>query len=394
MEMGSRHRRWGSRLACAAPVLAVLLLLGQAIAAVPVRADDPVGHEFEEMPASTSPAPLVARDLRELLALVEGDVPLRVTLSVRGQVIGHPWRVYGDTLLLVPPAEWKPGRAPERAGLPGVRLDDIVLLEQSRSGARAGAGWGAKSGALVVGGLGLLVGTAVSALSDGDGDATTILALGAIGAAAGALAGGGIGAGVGALGHDWVAIWPPAAAGRLAGRGHGAADVDATSIVSGGTARRSRLALEGGWSFDDAAEHDGRGPGVRLGIVRRVGGHFEMGPFAEYHDLRGLYRYTALEGLHPDAVEFLAARTRLFALGLDVRTLGRGRGPRPCGTTGLAWCLGDGLFVAAHAGAGVRWQCGDGHELTLLVRRHFGVLGSQPRESRFWSIAGGITFGP
>lgn len=388
--MSSRRRRHGGLrggpLACTAPALAVLLLLGRADAAAPARADDPVGHEFEGMPPSTSSTPPVARNLRELLALVDGAVPLRVTLSSRDQAIGNPWRVYGDTLLLAPPAEWTAGRTPERATLLAAPLPDIIRVEQLRSGVRAGAGWGAKSGALVVGGLGLLVGTAVSALTDGDSDASAILALGAIGAAAGALAGGGIGAGVGALGHDWVAIWPLEAAGEVAGAG-----AAAQGPAAGNGAR---LALEGGWSFDDAAEQDGRGPGVRLGVVRRIGGRFEMGPFAEYHDLRGLYPYRGSTGYYPATDYYLAARTRLFALGLDVRTQGRGRGPRPCGTTGLAWCLGDGLYVGAHAGAGLRWQHGNGHELTLLVRRHFGVLGSEPRESRFWSIAAGITFGP
>lgn len=364
-----------------APALAVMLLFGLAGAVPPALAEDPGGHEFGAAPLAD---PLVPRDLRELLALVDGDLPLRVTLGSRDQAVGYPWRIYGDTLLLVPPTDWKAGRTPEPEMLRGVPLDEILRLEQSRSGVRAGAGWGARSGALVVGGLGLLVGTAVSALSEGDSDVTTILAFGAMGAAAGALTGGGIGAGVGALGRDWVTIWPFETAGGLPP--HGAA--------AGGVARRTRFAMEGAWSFDDGAEQDGRGPGVRIGIVRRVGGRFEMGPFAEYHDLRGLYRYTGTGQFYPHTSDFLAARTRLFALGLDVRTQGRSQGARLFGTTGLAWCLGDGLYIGAHAGAGLRWRGRGTHDLTLVVRRHFGVIGSEPRQSRFWSIAAGVTFGP
>ncbi len=378
MEDGSRHRHGGRRRPRAAAALAVLLLVGAGGAAA-ARAEDPTVREFDVAPLTTPHAP---RDLRELLALADGDLPLRVTRASRDQVVGHPWRVYGDTLLLVPPPDWRSGRTPAREILLGVALDDIARLEQSRSGVRAGAGWGARSGALVVGGLGLLVGAAVSALTEGDSDVTPVVAFGAIGAAAGALAGGGIGAGIGALGRDWVTLWPFESAGE-------------SRPPEGGGGGRSRFVLEGAWSFDDGAEQDGRGPGVRAGVVRRVGGLFEMGPFAEYHDLGGLYRYApGGQYEYPHAGDFLVERSRLFALGLDVRAQGRGAGLRPCGATGLAWCLGEGLYVGAHAGAGLRWRLAGGHDLTLFVRRHFGVIGSEPRESRFWSIAAGVTFGP
>jgi hypothetical protein len=382
MNLGSKPGHGGRRRSCAATALAFLLLSGAAgTAGAATRADDPTGHEFGVAPLTAPAGDRAPRDLRELLAVVDGDLPLRVTRVTRHQVVGHPWRVYGDTLLLVPPPDWRSGRTPAREVLLGVALDDIARIEQSRSGVRAGAGWGARSGALVVGGLGLLVGAAVSALTEGDSDVTPVVAFGAIGAGVGALAGGGIGAGVGALGRHWVTIWPFEAAGESRPPGNG---------DDGG---RSRFALEGAWSFDDAAEQDGRGPGVRVGIVRRVGGLFELGPFAEYHDLDGLYRYPGSGPYYPSQGEFLVARSRRFALGLDLRAQGRAEGLRPCGTAGLAWFLGDGLYFGAHAGAGLRWRQTGGHEVTLFVRRYFSVVGSESRESRFWSVAAGVTFG-
>lgn len=364
----------------AASALSILLLLPGAGTATPTPDSADAGGEFAPAPLVQRP---VARDLRELLALIDGTRPLRVTLASRDQAVGHPWRVYGDTLLLVPPAAWEAGRAPRQADLRGVSLDDIVRVEQSRSGARAGAGWGAKSGALVVGGLGVLVGAAISALSESDSDATPIVAFGAMGAAAGALAGGGIGAGVGALGRDWATLWPLAEA-------DGAPPPDGTN---GDGPRRTRFRLEGTWSFDDGAEADGHGPGARIGLVRRLSDSLELGPFAEYHDLRGTYWYDShIEG-YPPGGSFLASRHRLFALGLDVHAHRRGAGARPFGSAGIGWCLGDDLYVGAHGGGGVRWRGRSGHVFSLVVRRYFEVTGTQPREGRFWSVAAGVTFG-
>jgi hypothetical protein len=382
MHAGSaRHHGRRERLTSAS-VLAVLLLLPGAGAATP--APGGTDGEFTTAPLVEQP---VARDLRELLALVDGNLPLRVTLASRDLAVGHPWRVYGDTLLLVPPAAWESGRTPGPEDLRGVSLDDIVRVEQSRSGARAGAGWGAKSGALVVGGLGLLFGAVVASLSEGDSDAMPVVALGAIGAAVGALAGGGIGAGVGAgvgaLGRNWVTLWPLADAG-------GKAPPD---VTGGDSLRRTRFQLEGAWSFDDGAEDGGRGLGARVGLVRRLSDAVELGPFAEYHDLRGTYWYDSRFETEPPTGGFLAARNGVFALGLDVHAHSRGAGFGPIGSAGIGWSLSEDLYLGAHAGAGARWRGSSGHVFSLLVRRYFEVAGTQAREGRFWSIAAGITFG-
>lgn len=333
-----------------------------------------------------APAPMrqqQTRDLRELLALAEGDLPLRVTLASRDQVMGHPWRVFGDTLQLVPPRAYRPGQSPRAGDLVPVFVADIMRLEQARSGARTGAGWGAKTGAIVVGGLGLLVGAAVAGLSESDEDVGPIAGFAIVGIGAGALVGGGIGAGVGALGRSWITLWPQAEAGAS----------EPGDLVGDG--RRAHFLIEGGWSVDDRAEVDGRGPGVRLGLMRRLSGAFEMGPVAEFHDLEGRIRYDDYYGWYPEYPyePVLASRNRMFSLGLDVRANGQAGGVRVLGTTGLGWCLSDELYIGANAGIGLRRRAAGGQELSLVVRRHFEVTGIEPHNGRFWSVAAGFTFG-
>lgn len=374
--MPDRPSRPGARRSLPVPVIAALLALLALLATTQVLADDPTGGEFAPAPLADRPVP---RDLRELLALVDGGLPLRLTLASREQPVGHPWRVRGDTLQIVPPGAYEAGQAPRAGDLVGVPIVAIVRVEQSRSGARTGAGWGAKAGAAVMGGLGLFIGLAVMSLDEGDSDAAPLVAFTAVGAGAGALVGGGIGAGVGALGRDWTTLWPF----ELAG------EVLSTDLAADAEARRAHFALEGAWSFDDGAETDGRGPGARLGLVRRLGENIELGPFAEYHDLRGEFR--ALDYYGNETIR--AARSRMFALGLDARANARTGRTRFFGTAGIGWCLGDDLYLGAHGGGGLRWRSDGGHVVSLVLRRYFEVTGTQPREGRFWSVAAGITFG-
>lgn len=365
------------------PAIAALLLVA-ALSAVSTALADEIPRPGTPASPLTPPAGDPPRDLRELLALVDGNLPLRLTLASRDEVVGHPWRIQDGHLQVVPATAFRQGQAPRAGELVSVPVADIVRVEQSRSGARAGAGWGAKTGAIVVGGLGLLVGAAVAGLSEGDDDAAPVLGFGIVGVGAGALVGGGIGAGVGALGRDWVTLWPPDEAG----------EPSSGDVAGGQPARRARFALEAGWSVDDRAEVDGRGPGARIGLVRRLGGAIEMGPFAEFHDLHGatLYEYQ-YDPAYPPYDPLLVARNRMFSLGLDVRANGQARGVRFMGTAGIGWCLSDELYIGANAGLGLRRRGEGGHEVSLLVRRHFEVTGMESRQGRFWSVAAGITFG-
>lgn len=360
------------------------LLLPMMVLAVAsgARADDR-STEFATGPLAEPVAP---RDLRELLATVDAKYPLRVTLSTREIIEGHPWRVYGDTLLLVPPTEYAAGIAtPDPAHLLAAPVTDIIRVQQRQSGLARGAGWGAKSGALVGGGLGVLLGVVVAAISeDGDddiGDVGVVAMASLMGAGTGALFGSGIGAGVGAMTHDWYTIWP---LGDSQGGGH-----------PDGTVARTRMCVEAGWSHDTDAIEDGSGPGGRLGILRRLGDRVEMGPFVEYHNIRGLvlneYQYYYP---YDDYVPYPTSTSSQLSLGLDVRVNSTTVGSRPFFDSGIGWCAAGDLFLGAHVGAGLRWR-GDNHnEYSLALRRYFALTGTDGERGRFWAVSAGITFGP
>jgi hypothetical protein len=350
--------------------LMVLALAGSA------RADDRA-TEFATEPLAE---PVVPRDLSELLATVDAKYPLRVTLSTRETVEGHPWRVYGDTLLLVAPTEYTAGiAAPDAAHLLTAPVTDIIRVQQRRSGLASGAGWGAKSGALVGGGLGLLIGVLVATISeDDDSVAGPIVVISLAGVGTGALLGSGIGAGVGAMTHDWYTIWP--------------LGEDPDGEHPDGAIARTRMCVEAGWSHDTEALVDGSGPGARLGILRRLGDRVEMGPFVEYHNIRGLILedYDWYYGYE----QYEVSTSSQLSLGLDVRVNSAAVGSRPFFDSGVGWCAAGDLFLGAHLGAGLRWRNEGNTEYSLALRRYFALTGTDGDRGRFWAVSAGITFGP
>jgi len=351
----------------------LILALAVTLPAATTHAVGDPTTEFATPPMRETVAP---RDLREVLALAEADLPLRVRLLSRAQQEGYPWRVEGDTLRLVPPAAHVAGgSAPADSVLVAVPLDEIVAVWQQRSGLRSGLNWGAKSGAIVGGGLGLLIGAALTALADDDSDAAPIMAASLVFAAAGAAGGTLVGGVVGALTSDWYVLWPPEG------------DVAPEGGVEGETAR-ARWCLEPGWSFTPEAGVDGNGPSLRATILKRLGRRFELGPCLEVHDIEG--------GTWQDSYyggPYLSHRSREFGLGVDVRLNERGAGLRPLGTVGLGWFVGNDLRLGAHLGAGVRWRGARGPELSLAARRFVPLTGGEFDEARFWAVSAGITLG-
>lgn len=356
------------------PHVAVVLCWLLLTSAAGARAGEPQS-EFTTAPLVERTEP---RDLRELLATVPETRPLRVTLTTRETVIGHPWRVYGDTLLLIPPEIYEQdGGAPAAATLLRAPVTQIVQVEQRRSGAASGAGWGARSGAFVGGGLGVLLGAVLVSLSDDDdGVAVPVVMLGLLGGASGAVAGGGIGAGLGALSRDWHSLWPFDESGGAAS--------DAAYGGSAGT----RLCLEAGWSVDDDADQGGRGLGGRLLFLRRIGTWLEMGPAIEYHDVSGWYWYQSYYG-----GTWQNSTSDALGLGLDVRAHGTARGARAFGTFGLGWRAGGDLYLGAHAGGGLRWRAKSGNEIALALRRYFALHRTESETAEFWTLSAGMTFG-
>lgn len=330
-----------------------LLWLMLALAApLAARAD-----EFTAAPLAVAP-----RDLRELLATVDGDRLLRVSLDARETIEGYPHLVVADTLLLTPREGTVMLRAP---------LMDIVNVQQRQPGTRSGAGWGATSGVIAGGALGALFGIVVAALGDDDdSDAGPIVAFAIGGVAAGALLGGGIGAGIGAMTHGWATLYP------------------LDSAESEDHEPRTRLCVEPGGNFGVKNLQGSGGFSARLGILRRLGERVEMGPVAEYHDIRGI---TVIESY--GGYTYMSETDRLLAVGLDVRVNDEAAGLRPFGSTGVGWCVSEDLYLGGHLGGGLRWRGDHGHEFSVGARRYFSLTGTQARRAQFWAVTAGVTVG-
>lgn len=316
--------------------------------------------EFTATPLAEPP-----HDLRQLLATIDGEHLLSIDLAAGRTVEGYPHRVVADTLLLTT----EEGAAP----LLRAPLAEIVKIRQRRSGAASGAGWGAVSGVVAGGALGALFGIVVASIDDDDG-AGPIVAFSLGGVAAGALLGSGIGAGIGAMTHGWRTVYP-------------LDESDDFASVDEGSPR-TRLCLEPGWNFGVSGVRDSAGLGARLGVLRRLGGRLEMGPFIEYHDISGVREvYPYYGGVYLDQT------SRLLAVGIDVRANGTDTGWRPFGTGGTGWCVSNDLYLGGHLGGGIRWRGDSGHEFSLGARRYFSLTGGQARIAQFWSVTAGIAVG-
>lgn len=303
--------------------------------------------------AESTPTP--QRDLRELLATVDGDLALRVVLADGKRVEGRAYRVETDTLLLTTDAGLI-ARAP---------LAEILEISGRRQGTREGARWGATTGAATLGTLGALFGLAISALGESD-SAAPVIGGGLLGIAVGATVGSGVGAGLGAMDRRWEIIYPTGAPPQP---------------------RRVRLSLEAGQAFGRNLVEGGDGFSGRLSVLKRTSPWVELGPIAEFHDVEG---YNLVETPYGTYAE--SASVSLGA-GFDVRVHSPAPGVRPFLSTGLAWRAQDGLHLGSHAGGGVRWRTAGAAELTLALRYQFLVTRSHEESPGFWTINAGIVFG-
>lgn len=361
-------------LRCPPSVLLLGLLIVSAAATTrPPLAAAQAGDAASEFATTPLRQPVDTRDLRAVLTFADPDRELRVFLVDGRRIDGFPWLVERDTLRLITPEDY---RADEAAvGTLAVPLADITTVGQYRSGAPEGLRWGAKSGAIVMGGLGLLTGVVVAAFADDDDSdigAWPVLLFGFAGALAGAGAGSMVGGMAGLLTADWHALWPPDAV---------AAGADDPRLP------HSRWCLEPGWSFRPGVDADGSGPGLRASRLRRLGRTIELGPCLEYHDIEGVVRHESDYGY-----VYLASVSPVLALGLDLRANDRAPGLRPVGSAGLGWAIGGDVYLWAHAGAGLRWRGEHGAEFSLIGRRGLPLAGGQDATVAFWAVSAGATF--
>ena len=367
-----------SRTRCLSLALLFLSLAAALVAPHPAAAqtDDVGGAGSGEFSVSPLREPAPERDLRGVLADAATERLLRVLLRDGSQVDGFPWGVVGDTLHLLPPAT--PGAASTSATAECVArtialpLPAIAAAWQQRPGTREGLRWGAKSGAIVMGGLGLLVGVAVAAFGGEDSDLWPVALFGGVGALAGAGAGSIVGGVAGSLTVDWLPLWPP-------GLEEGPAE------DSDGRVQRTHWNVEPGWASHPEAATGGSGPGLRVAVLRRLGRGVELGPCLEYHDIGG----TAWQDAYYGGAQ-LSGTSPVLALGLDIHANDSAPGLRPVASAGLGWAVRDGVYIEAHLGAGLRWRSARGTELSLVGRRFVALSGEDGELGRFWTASAGV----
>jgi hypothetical protein len=239
--------------------------------------------------------------------------------------------------------------------LAGLAVDEVVRIRERRSNAGRGAGWGATSGALVGGGLGLLSGLYLASINDSEASDAGPVVLGVVaGAAVGAGVFGVAGLGIGAMTTSWRDVWvaPGAGAGRAAGE---------ESVPT-------RLNLAAGAGTIEIRDERFSGFAWRVGLSKPITPHLEMGPHFEFvHNDGSVVRDTpggGTEYISTDNVFHASFGTRLY-----VATSGFG----PYAALGAGWYFGNGGYLGGHVGGGLRYLNRSGTDLSLDARWHFNI---------------------
>jgi hypothetical protein len=258
-------------------------------------------------------------------------------------------------------------------------LADILRVRQWHTNSSTGAGWGATSGAIVVGGFGVLVGLLVVSYdhqADSDEYIAPVLALTLVGAAAGAFTGGVLGAGVGALVSSWHQVWPA---------------LDSSPGVIAATefppySRNTRLNLFAGGGHTVVPSYDVTSFVGRVSVHKTLSEKVSLGPSLGYHNFGGD------ETLYGNGYTEIRSRDDLLMMALTAKFRGDQSGIGPYGTVGTGWFIGDKAFIGGHLGGGLRWPVGGTTDLELDVRYHFNFTHVDPDQiDQFWTV--GLNFG-
>jgi hypothetical protein len=311
------------------------------------------------------------------LAAVLQTVPAARRLEIKfasGELLhGSLLQVHNDTLML---------KRADQNGQPGpVTLHALAQVErvrQWRSNVNRGAGWGAASGGVFLGGFGLLVGLVATGYnSHADSDVAPIVAGTLAGAAIGALAGATLGGGVGALINTWQEIWP------------NGADLAANETSPPQPARPNsptRLGLFAGLGRTAQLSPDFTRLGGRVSLAKTLSRRLNLGPEIAYYDFG--------EPLvsHQAGVTTVTSRQNLHRVAVALHLQRQSPGFAPYLTLGGGWYQQDSMFAGGHVGGGLRWRFPDGRDLELDLRHHFNLTDVDPDQvAKFWTL--GIGFG-
>ncbi len=311
--------------------------------------------------AATDPEP--GPDPTTLLTEVLRDQPanrlFEITLGSGQFARGYLTAVRGDSLYL---------REQEDGGTTfAYALNEIILVRQWHTNASGGAGWGATTGAVILGGFGTLVGLYAASLDTGDNDVGPVVGLTMVGAGMGALAGGLLGGGMGALISSWHEIWPE--------------DIGPPLPEPPRRSRNTRLGLFAGLGNARTLELDYSRFTGRVTLHKALGKAASLGPEIAYHDFGGPVITYQDNGSSVQQTAGIVA----FSLGAMVRNRSLGLGPYLAMGTG--WYLSDASFLGAHVGGGLRWQVRRSLDFSLDIRYHFSFTSVADDEiDEFWTL--------
>jgi hypothetical protein len=264
-----------------------------------------------------SPAASATPTLVQILFDVPSGRAVEISLANGSRYDGTIAHVSADSVLLdVREPEWA---APTTT----LALDEITRVRERRSNLGRGAGWGAVSGAVVGGSLGLLSGLYLASTNDTqDSDAGPVIGGTLVGAAMGAAAIGVVGLGVGAMTKSWRTIY-------------GVEEPDREESA-GDDRAPSRLDVGIGSGILERDDVEFQGFAGRLGLLKQVSAHMEMGPHFEYVHLGGT------ETVYQDGGYYTVNSDPSFQASLGIKLNARRTGFAPPASGGFGWYWGDG----------------------------------------------------
>jgi hypothetical protein len=237
-----------------------------------------------------------------------------------------------------------------------IPLANVLRIRERINGAGTGWNTGFTTGAVVGGSVCLLWGLALSSLDSDDDNIMGIIGFTGTGIIAGGVGFGAIGAGLGALGSVWKVRYESPLAPVLDPPG---------SSRTGDT----RLALGLGYASAREAEADFQTGGMygQVGLQRPLGPHFSLGPEIAFYNVEGVILQ------HSHGYSYYDSFGPVLSIGLAGVLQPRGGGWAPYLVAGTGYYLGDGEFLGASFGAGLRYRTQGRQEFKLELRDHVNI---------------------
>ena len=349
-------------------LLSLLIIISGGLSIGPAMASE--GPPDEIPHPARQPKPVADVPLSEALRLLPAKRLIELTLPEGQFARGYAVQVSNDTLHLRRDKH-------ELAPVTPYPLAEILRVREWRTNTSRGAGTGAISGAIVIGGFGILVGLAIASWDADNNDdyVAPVIATTLLGAGVGAFAGGVLGAGMGSLISSWQPVWPGSETPR-------APQLPDEPVYSHNT--RVNLFAGGGRTL--LPEYEVTSLVGRVSLHKTLGQRVSLGPTIGYHNFGGHEVLFTSESIE------VRSRDDILMMALTGKVRGARSGFAPYATAGAGWFLGNEAFIGGHLGGGLHWQTHGSTDLELDIRYHFNFSRVDSDQiDRFWTV--GLNFG-